>query len=482
MGVIAKLPASYIPIQVVVGPGSVSPKSAGVINKREAIICSGFHKPDMISITPKFFDRFFWDSGALSAPNLEKAQESIYSGVFLPEERQIIMDAVLSLHPLLRCRLMVRSDNYARGMGVQKSEILYIRMRREGITSSKFLEDFWWELQNRMKTVLASDFTSNAQEFKRIKDIGESGILIMPLYGETTYDASGKPLYLAPPLSINFLGPSRGRYIFSIGSGFGGQNKKASIYLNTGKELIPENMYFSRRCCTYVNVVICERGTVHMREFLEFFSPNSFFEREGSMYPISSANLNPASVNAPLSNLIRAIGSCYVEIVSDSMGESPCWVVVQLSDLAIPKTVSPLPAKSAIARTSLVSGSGLVETEGTFVTKEPDDKIREFNRTHNNYLLIIDASEANNLTNWPINCFSNAGAILLRVRTMDNPFGSHIGGLFRELGIPVLAFKSEAILSEVPPDPLVQVDLSEGARHIVYADEFRKRGLVFRLA
>jgi hypothetical protein len=108
------------------------------------------------------------------------------------------------------------------------------------------------------------------------------------------------------------------------------------------------------------------------------------------------------------------------------------------------------------------------DVEGVrFASDSPNEEDLRFNESHSGYLLYVKTKEAKQpMSRWRLSHLDHAAAVYVEVMSDVGDgmnYGFHLGGHFRELGIPVL-------FSNCPAD--VKAD----GKYIVQADEFHLKG------
>ncbi|MFA5349670.1 MAG: hypothetical protein WC309_04905, partial [Candidatus Paceibacterota bacterium] len=73
----------------------------------------------------------------------------------------------------------------------------------------------------------------------------------------------------------------------------------------------------------------------------------------------------------------------------------------------------------------------------------------------------------------PIESFSNAGGIVCIINDIESPVGTHLGGYFRELDIPIITFISSGEKIEERIN-----NAGANAEYTLYANEFKKEGFL----
>jgi len=132
------------------------------------------------------------------------------------------------------------------------------------------------------------------------------------------------------------------------------------------------------------------------------------------------------------------------------------WVLTQHAPMDIPAISRPdLDNSQIIFNAEKISGTGIVRAEKAFVAcSGMNDELRKFNAENNGYLLIV-RTETGNVSSEPrghasafetdyfLNEYSNAGAILLCCYVIAGSIETHLGADKRALVVsPLISFKN----------------------------------------
>lgn len=439
-------------IEKTLGTGNPGLKTLALRGDRSHIQKAGFRYVDNVALTPRVFERFLERSGALDA-SADEAQRRIHATDFDELECASILSAFLELPEHLRYRLLVRSDDYPRGIGLWYSGAVSVS-ESNGSRTVALIE----QLKRQIKLVLASDFKDDTKTFKEKKGITHSpGILLMPLVGQRI--GSNGSSYFAPSISINYLGDTQDA-IIAVGAGFGGSNSRSArtdvISLVPHSLILDSHMVFSNW-----PAVKEDGGDV---EFVSFKDILSLLDQ--SLFDF---------LNTLLKRLLTATGPRYLEIVK---GEGQSWAVVQSAPVEVPSLAMPSVKESHILleAASVLSSAVVRSSVLRYANSSPRDEDIEFNRRNHGYILVLDAKTCGRFANsWPLHALSNAAAIILHVNEISRPVASHLGGMFRELGIPVIAGQLDARFMD-----LLMRRPNQNMNFVVYADEFSGRGFLAR--
>ncbi|MBU0591518.1 hypothetical protein KKF81_03970 [Candidatus Micrarchaeota archaeon] len=469
------LEQGHTPIQLKIGNGNPGPKTCALLQDEHAIKKAGFYFPDHVAFTPRFFRRILLESGALKDKNPEK---KLKTAKFSPKEKEQIRDAIMAFHPLLRPYLMVRSDDYASGVGLWHTGGAAIRFT-ENISNNQ-LKMLANSVELQMKLVLASDFRSNVRIFKEKMGIVENpGVLLMPAFGKIGNDSrrDEEVHMVTPPISINFLGRINELALVAVGAGMGGANEPFA------------HSAFKRR----IEFGIFLNGTLGNLHARKPDWPALTLNRETPIWPCDISkyldmcrqHIETDSgfeqwerINKMIGDLLEITGPRYLEMVADDC-EGQVWVVTQSAPFA-PRIVQrpKIEEGNKIHETYLALGTSIAKgTEIRFASgDEPNEEDIVFNQTRSNYLLVLYIRHIRNFNKpgkWGLESFSNAGAVVLITPIVSGAFGSHLGGHMRELGIPVIGIEGCADRID-----RLKKELTGKKQWLVYADEFKRQGVL----
>jgi hypothetical protein len=455
---------NYKPIEKNVGKGNPGPKTLALRADRAAMEQTRLHYPSHASFTPVFFQRFLQESGALMADGHRAAKRRIMKTEFSPEERGQIKEAILEFDPLLRLHLMVRSDDYAGGIGLGFSGGASISYERSG--GFENIDPLIAQVELQMKKVLAGDFDPDMEAFKEKKGIsGNPGVLLMPVFGEYMPfpDEKAPRAGIAPLLSVNFLGKVKGKALVAVGVGIGGANSRFAMH-----ELdycVPDDKY-EEEAVTYRGKAISrDDGTIIEASFKEYIQSRA---RARSLYPDQWDILD-----SEIDRLLSQTGPRYLEIVQEDVIR-PSWVVVQSAPFEIKNVERPEIMNGAVLETDKVIGTKLLNTEKIrFAGRRPTSEDVAYNQREDGYALLIDSPAMADMgNNWSLRHYSNAGAIVVALDEIFGMLSSHLNGYFRELDIPVLAVQGSRLRM------VVERAGDENLGCTIYANEFSSEGFV----
>jgi hypothetical protein len=98
------------------------------------------------------------------------------------------------------------------------------------------------------------------------------------------------------------------------------------------------------------------------------------------------------------------------------------------------------------------------------------DEQVEFNSGNKGYLFAAKFYQTDQMKLMPLAALSNCGAMLLHSTSTTNEANSHLDGLIRELGVPVLVINNDVQFHQIR-------DLAMGSLRIC-ADEFNREGWI----
>lgn len=453
---------NYKPIEKNVGEGKPGPKTLALRADRAAIEKTRLYYPCHVSFTPKFFQRFLHESKALMADDHTEAERRIMKAGFSPEERKQIKQAILDIDPLLRLHLMIRSDDYAAGIGLGYSGGASISFKKTG--GFENVDPLVAQVELQMKKVLAGDFDPDMRAFKEKKGIvGNPGVLLMPVFGEYMPFLGESIRGIAPLLSVNFLGKVNGKALVSVGAGIGGANSCFAMHeLGYG---VPDDR-FEEEAMSYLGKFISRDDGITMeRSLREFISARA-----------SARALCPERwdiLDAEIDKLLQQTGPRYLEIVQEDVSR-PNWVVVQSAPFEAKHVEPPEIEDGKVLNTDKVVGTKVVSAEKIrFAGRKPTPEDVSYNEKEEGYVLIINSPGIGDMgCRWSLVHHSNAGAIVVAVDEIFGMLSSHLNGYFRELDIPVLAVQSSTMRR------MMGKIRDKKLRCTVYANEFSAEGFV----
>ncbi|MFA6530187.1 MAG: hypothetical protein WCT31_00515 [Candidatus Micrarchaeia archaeon] len=459
--------AKYAPVVKTVGPGEVGPKSRSLRADMSAIQDvgknSGLFFPSHISVTPKLLQRFFMDSGALSAKSAKEAQKRLIKGKFTPAEIDEIKTALLGIYAPYKFTdfgtnaFMVRSDDYPAGVGLWHSGAASVMDRN--------IDHLVEQVLHQIRLILASDFRDDVAVFKAMKGITENpGAMIMPAFGarmRLPYQDYVLPLYSMNYLVIQGVGST-----VSLGHGIGGANAEYAYGGASAGEA------FS----SFIDLVKMFDGTLIRKRdgVLVKMNIRSIMDSCSNFLSGEDALVQELSPDRSIGALVHRLGSRYVELVNDDEdGIRNLWVVVQSAPVSYGPVTRPAADKSSIVTNAFGAVGTKVVSSGKLrysPNHKPTAEDIAFNEGNEGYVLVIDASYANVFREWSLKYLSNASAVILNVGDLSSSLASHLNGYLRALGIPVLTL-------ELPGDlhkSLIREPI-QNRNCLVYANEFANR-------
>ena len=181
--------------------------------------------------------------------------------------------------------------------------------------------------------------------------------------------------------------------------------------------------------------------------------------------------------------------SCYLEAIRhrDNFVSDNIWTIVQYWPVEIPAVNRPeVDEKSIIFQSNRVISTAKAATKGVNPPLSLDagniDYLRErntrsiaeaveFNSGNKGYLFAASFFELEQMKQLPIAAFSNCSAMLLYSLANENEANSHINGLIRELGVPVI------IITRYEEKYNLIREHAKG-NLCFYTDEFKRFGMI----
>ena len=449
--------SSRTPIQLTIGDGKPGGKTLALRNDADVIGRVGFNFPDNIAFTPQFYHRFLADSGALGARTYREVQQRVYEHNFSSSERSLIREAVQSL-PGRTNGIYVRSDDWPVGTGLWQS---YLASAPPGNDGELVLR-----VEKALKFVLSSDFLPDVLAFKQKKGLTETvGVLLMPFFGYNI-EIKGQT-YRSPGVVITYIGKVNGRQFSFRSEGLSGlQIIETPFDTVLSKPFL--DLSSGRKTNLDIPAELAHRGTLD-----------------------SEVPETGKSVQQMLNELLNQTGPRYLEIIKDD--SSPEWSIVQSAPFNIPAIERPeVPEDAKVASVKRLFGTGIVRGEtikynalhipnsypGEFGKPIPAiQEIDAFNKQHKDYLLIIQTSTIPDFSGHiELGNFSNASAVLLVVDEMLRGAQGHLGGRFREFGIPILLALDDKVNGNWLRS--LRRNTQQNQKFVVYANEFNSDGFI----
>ncbi|MCX6769333.1 MAG: hypothetical protein NT051_01490 [Candidatus Micrarchaeota archaeon] len=472
-----------------IGNGEIGLKSKGLLAEKGKAIESGIIFPSLVPITSEIFQEVSESSGASKAKSELEAYKCFYKHELPPSLVSQVSDAIFSFDSLPNTGMatMVRADDWPVGIGLTYSGPAAI--------TGEQLED---GLQNlyvgrviaQLKRVWASSYSENFQIFARMKGLNEIGAaMLMPMLGAPVMskrDGANDILYT--PLSINFLGyfgsfPAQ-KAVFSVGPGLGGANKLTDSDRTRGGVIADLSLQWSLSMATIDSKhdptdkscpFALDMTRSHLApswSMLDFRSVSSSIE-----YFLNNLKENTVKINQQISAFASG-RQLYAEFVMPCF-DSTSLALVQSSPVKFISAEKPsVDGKSIIFEGNTVIGSTFVSTKKVrFAGATPTKEDIIFNKENKGYLLVVSVPHALLRSKWELKHLYNAGAVVFCVgtepdileRDIINDFSTHLGGYFRELGIPVLGVESEKAAG-------FKQRLGKESECLVFADEFSRNG------
>lgn len=416
------------------GQGLPGPKTRRLREDMDKIWAAGFHRPMHIALTPQFLQRRLMDAGVRPEDDAEEVTVKLMKTSFSREDRKSIQDALMEFPEEARERLIVRSDESADGNGTMDSP----RSFRKGAKISEIIDGVEFSVAH----VLATGHLDTAKAYKRRTGAMETGILMMPTYGEELH-VVGWSNEIAPILELNYLGPHEGGFLLTAAT---------SIIQGSIVNAHENDIEAAARLIEGLEDIDSPRS--ELRKLL--------IER--------------------INRLTTLAGPRYLEIVADGVGQEEL-VVVQSAPFSCPHIEKPdLVGYKEDVRTNFVLSIASANTRGCrYLGVKPGEELdirslEEYDAAHTNYLLVAEGMRTPGLLKEIyVSVVRNVGAIVIYREEPENPRGvlSHLGGHIRKLGIPVL------IVSK-PPSFIEELRKKGSTEHecAVYANQFEKEGMV----
>lgn len=178
-------------VELTIGDGKPAQKTLQYRAIKDKAIQSDFVYLDNVAFTPKFFRRFLERSGAFEGGSPNEISGMIAYERFTKSEKNFLLEGWNSLQQS-NAKVKVRSDEPWAGPGTG------LGLSWNATENS---------LEQSVKSVLSSQFSSDVRAFKRLKGIDEDfGIMLMPLVNAYA--------------SLNYLGKFNNRAIVQYASGY----------------------------------------------------------------------------------------------------------------------------------------------------------------------------------------------------------------------------------------------------------------------
>ena len=418
------------------GDGQASMKMQGLMQARKFSASAGFRELDIAAYTQKYFSDFYRRSGLLDfeseiiknpyrKPDRRKLEELSSNAPMLKQEAEGVLQGFNEVLKPDRARVdaFLRSDEPWRAVGT-------------GIGGSKITNKKTLEIH--AKAVLTSQFHWDAILFKMMKGLADDhfGLMITNVVRNVRRKSKFEIITSPPEISINYLGQFNNKALVQHCSGF----------MNSQ---VPNTEMF-------------DGGIPVSAKYQLFF--------EGL----------PAIIS-------KLPGSCYLEAIRhrDNFVSDSIWTIVQYWPVEIPAVNRPeVDEKSIIFQSNRVIGTAKAATKGVnpqlTICAGNIDSLRErntrsiaeaveFNSGNKGYLFAASFFELEQMKQIPIAAFSNCSAMLLYSSANENEANSHINGLIRELGVPVI------IITRYEEKYNLIRELAEG-KLCLYTDEFKRIG------
>lgn len=429
----------------IIGPGKPGCKTqdlikfAGLIESldiKEGGTKLNLSLPKSAAITPSLCRKFEKGAGCNENDNRASAKEKMLN-CKSSEFDAAIGEAYQFHHE--RCRswpFATRSDDFG-ATGVLTTSFVWVNTNNTDASQIANIKASTIE-------VLSSSFSDEAKTMARLfANWGSegTGVLINPFYGNETEMSFGvtQQVKYGPAFSLAYLAPlEKSDYsVWQVSRGIAmnpaGIQKK--VY-STSQEM---NLEMAIGVSRFDSLVGLDSGEGWFPRMVLF---RPMFEKtiQATAFEKASRMLNAAMAQ------IGKRGRLYAELVCEGSENIYDWMVLQMSGMEWANFTHPkISFDQHEIRTRRVMGFADKTTEGVhFATYMPDFKMREYNATHKNYLLVVDARLLGYFKeNWHIRDYGNAGAIVFTTKDIYNPVLSHVGGVVRMLDIPIIVLEEK---------------------------------------
>ncbi|MCX6770215.1 MAG: hypothetical protein NT051_06110 [Candidatus Micrarchaeota archaeon] len=457
------------PVVLTFGSGPAGLKTADYRAARGEIERMGLRFASHSAFTPDFIhDEILVKSGAAKAECKGDASRSLEKFKFPQIISEGIYESVSRLEPDgARC-VAVRFDPGWKGGSAGTG------LGNTGIAAVPFgasLESMVPLIEERFKEVLASGAAPSIAAFKARKGTeGKLGIQIMPVQG-AEFRANDGNTHIWPTIAVSYIGKVDGKALVSVGHGFDGANFIGKGLVGNLDGYVKLTDDISKHILHYDNV--SQMIDLKSGNIVELCGTADFYKVKQGIAELDGM-------------LNKQTHSAYLEIVNASL-DCDDWVATQYCRFNV--------------ETSRVIGTGVVQTSGVvfldLIGMNPY-KLREMNRENKGYLLCTAGMGAGGFfSTFSPEYYSNAGAIVILYENR-HAISSHLNGLPRELGIPVLCIDIEkhefmqnlrkSVDSYAGSDLGSREQVQEFDReHIyktklaVYVKEFAEKGLIARI-
>jgi len=302
--------------------------------------------------------------------------------------------------------------------------------------------------------VISGRFSVDAKIAReRLPFWSEGGIMFMPFYGEELANPIGiaagwrEKKYTAPSLTASFIAPLEDSEYY-----------RWQFFRGISAYASPRNLERFNGLPNEIAAYTCMEGSeLHALAQVQTSpwplglrtdagkSELSFFKSMMHHPPSYEDTLDISmGMNEMVMDIKGAFGKAYLELLCPSSENPFDWLFMQFSNLEFIGSKRPKerPSGEGWAGTSQVMGfADKICSVMHFADEKPNDSDRKFNKNNKNYVLVINAvSPWDFQDNWHLPDFSNAGAIVMVVSGRRHPAISHMGGLARMMGVPILVY------------------------------------------
>jgi len=413
------------PVVLTYGNGRTGKKTGDYRDARVELERMKLRFSSHAAFTPGFlYNEILAKSGVAGEKSADRAGKRLANFKFPSVITDSIHDSLDKLEPGGSRAVAVRFDpdwaGGSAGTGIGKTGVA-------AIMPGAPLKDLVPLVEEQFRLVLASGQSTSVAAFKARKGTdGNVGIQIMPIHGAQIIGENKHPC-IWPVMSVSYLGKVLGKGQISAGHGFDGSNFTVADDCQ-----MPKDGFYDMEASI-------------SRNWIYFSAPSKMVDlKEGNIISLHATAGDEQvwrglrELNAILERQTRP---AYYEIANASLACND-WVATQYSPLNIEQVSKPVVQQKyqTVLETGYVVGTQSVKTNGIYiVSREYDpDALRQHNQNNSGYLLCMDFINPRQFFSYvPLDQYSNAGAILFLWED-STPLFTHLNGLTRELGIPVL--------------------------------------------
>ena len=415
-----------VPAVLTYGNGRAGRKTSDYRDARSELECMKLRFSSHASFTPGFlYDEILSKSGAAEEKSADRAGKRLVKFKFPKIITDSIRESLERLEPGGTRAVAVRFDpgwaGGSAGTGIGKTGVA-------AIMPGAPLKELVPLVEEQFRLVLASGQSPSVAAFKERKGTdGKVGVQIMPIHGTQIIGENNHPC-VWPVLSVSYLGKVLGKGQISAGHGFDGSN----FTMAGDCQMLEDGFY--------------DMCTASIQGWMDFSAPSKMVDlNEGKIIGLH-ANAGNEQVRRGLRELnaifARQTRPAYYELANASLACDD-WVATQYSPMGIEPVSKPVVRQKyqIVLETDYVVGIQSVKTNGIYIINADYDSDALWRHNQNNpgYLLCMNFTDPRRFFSIvPLDEYSNAGAILFLWRD-STPLFTHLNGLTRELGIPVLS-------------------------------------------